>query len=206
MAFIVGLTGGIGSGKTTVANRFAQRGIALVDTDLIAREVVEPGEPALAAIVDHFGPTVQQTDGGLDRAALRRLVFQQPAERHWLEALLHPLIRQRTLDRLECATSPYVLLVSPLLLETDQHRLVDHVLVIDLPVALQLSRTMARDSNDTAQVEAIIASQMAREDRLARADSVLDNSLPSATLAQRVAELDRKFRALAARQSPNPTH
>lgn len=198
MPLIVGLTGGIGSGKTTVANQFARLGIALVDTDQIAREVVEPGQPALAQIFEHFGDQVRQGDGGLDRAALRGLVFQQSDQRRWLEALLHPIIRQLTLERLEAATSPYVLLVSPLLLETDQHQLTDHILVIDLPVELQLSRTMTRDNNDANQVRAIIAAQIDRQQRLARADSVLDNSQPLNTLALRVSELDSQFRALAA--------
>jgi len=198
MPFVVGLTGGIGSGKTTVADHFARLGIALVDTDLIARELVAPGERALAQIVAHFGETLQQADGTLDRAALRQRVFAQPEERRWLEALLHPLIRQRTRERLRAATSPYALLVSPLLLETDQHRLVDHILVIDLPVEQQLQRTMARDDNDKEQVAAIIASQIERQQRLARADSVLDNSRSLATLPQRVAALDAYFRQLAA--------
>lgn len=196
--FVVGLTGGIGSGKTTVADQFAARGVALVDTDRIAREVVLPGEPALQRIADHFGAEVIQPDGSLDRGRLRSLVFSQPAERRWLEALLHPLIRQRTVAQLADCQSTYALLVSPLLLETDQHRLVQHVLVIDLPEALQLSRTQQRDRNSEAQVRAIIASQISRQQRLQRADSILDNSLPLATLAQRVEQLHHQFLRLAA--------
>ncbi|WP_210398183.1 dephospho-CoA kinase [Motiliproteus sediminis] len=197
MPLIVGLTGGIGSGKTTVADEFSRLGIQLADADIAAREVVEPGQPALDAIFQRFGDALRQPDGALDRAALRRIVFADSEQRRWLESLLHPLIRERLTQQLAAATSPYALLVSPLLLETDQHQLADQILIIDLPESLQLERTMSRDRNDAAQVRAIIASQIARTDRLARADQILDNSAPVDTLAARVAELDQYYRQLA---------
>ena len=195
--FIVGLTGGIGSGKTTVANQFAALGIGLADADIIAREVVEPGQPALARIFEHFGQGLRLSGGALDRRALRSVVFEQPEQRRWLEQLLHPLIRERTIARLRAIDSPYALLVSPLLLETDQHELTHHILVIDLPEHAQISRTVDRDNNSEAQVKAIMESQISRPGRLHRADSVLDNSLPLSTLASRVSELDQRFRLLA---------
>ncbi len=197
MPFIVGLTGGIGSGKSTVANLFAERGIELIDTDLIAREIVEPGEPALLQIFAHFGPAVQQSDGSLDRAALRQRVFADPAQRHWLEQLTHPLIRQRTRQRLEQAQSAYALLVSPLLLETDQQQLVDHILVIDLPETLQIARTVERDGNSEQQVRHILQAQCSRSQRLACADSLIDNSRSPEALAAQVERLDRQFRLFA---------
>ncbi|MFT6916102.1 MAG: dephospho-CoA kinase [Motiliproteus sp.] len=200
MTFIVGLTGGIGSGKTTVANLFAARGIALIDTDLIAREIVAPGEPALRQICDHFGPGVLQLDDSLDRAALRQIVFADPAQRHWLEHLTHPLIRQRTLQRLDRAGSAYALLVSPLLLETDQQQLVDHILVIDLPEELQIARTVQRDGNTEQQVRQILEAQCSRTQRFECADSIIDNTQSPQLLNQQVDNLDRQFRLLASAQ------
>ncbi len=197
--FVVGLTGGIGSGKTTVANLFAKRGIELVDADLIAREVVEPGQPALAQIAEHFGSNVLNPDGSLNRAELRQQIFSHPEQRNWLEQLTHPLIRQLTVQRLQQAKSDYVILVSPLLLETDQHRLCHHLLVVDVPESVQIERTVQRDSNSDQQVQKIIAAQCDRQLRLERADSVVDNTQSAETLAPRVKQLDQQFRELAAR-------
>ncbi|MEH6469746.1 MAG: dephospho-CoA kinase [Halopseudomonas sp.] len=197
MTFIVGLTGGIGSGKTTVANLFAKQGIELVDADLIAREIVEPGEPALQQIADHFGEKTLQPDGSLNRAALRQIVFADPSQRLWLEQLTHPLIRQRTLERLQQARSDYAMLVSPLLLETDQHQLVDHILVVDVSEAIQIERTVHRDSNTKHQVREILNAQCNRKQRLERADSVIDNSLTQQALIDQVNRLDQQFRLLA---------
>lgn len=199
MSYILGLTGGIGSGKTTVANLFAELGIELVDADLIAREIVQPGEPALQQIVEHFGATILQTDGSLDRAKLRQIIFATPAERCWLEQLTHPLIRQRIQQRLDQADSDYAILVSPLLLETDQHLLCDHILVIDLPETLQVARTVQRDGNSEKQVNAILKAQCSRAQRLEQGDSVIDNSQSPQTLKAQVKQLDLKFRALALR-------
>lgn len=191
----VGLTGGIGSGKSTVARLFAGLGVHQVDADDVARQVVEPGTPALQAIVHHFGDDILTSEGALDRPKLRRIVFAKPEERAWLEALLHPLIRQELLRQLVPVdyALPYVLLVSPLLLETDQHQLVKHIIVVDVPVETQIERTMARDHNPREQVERIISAQMSREERLRRADSVIDNNRPLTEVEQQVRELHRKF-------------
>ncbi len=192
---VVGLTGGIGSGKSTVVRMFGDLGVHWVDADDVAREVVEPGTPALASIAEHFGQDILQANGALDRARLREIVFREPAEREWLEALLHPVIREELIRQLhpEQYTLPYVLLVSPLLLETDQHALVDQVLVVDVPVETQIDRTMARDDNPRDQVERIIAAQMPRDKRLERADHVIDNNRPKDEVARQVRELHEQL-------------
>ena len=192
---IAGLTGGIGSGKSTVARLFGNLGVHWVDADDVAREVVEPGTPALAEIAKHFGEKILTPDGALDRAQLRTIVFQEPEERVWLEALLHPIIREELIRQLnpENYQLPYVLLVSPLLLETDQHELVDRIIVIDVPRDVQLERTMARDTNSQEQVERIIAAQISREDRLARADEAIDNDRPLDDVTRQVRELHERL-------------
>lgn len=190
---IVGITGGIGSGKSAVTDRFAQLGITVVDADIAARVIVEPGRPALDAIADHFGDHILLGDGTLDRAALRKLVFADDEQRLWLEQLTHPLIGQEILDQVAASTSPYTILSSPLLLETSQKDLTDLVVVVDVPEEVQLQRTMARDDNDEAQVRRIMAAQMAREARLALADIVIDNSKPLSALDEVVAELHKEF-------------
>lgn len=194
---VVGLTGGIGSGKSTVVRLFGALGVHWVDADDVAREVVEPGTPALERIAEHFGQEILLPDGGLDRAALRRIVFDAPEERAWLESLLHPVIREELMRQLhpDNYALPYVLLVSPLLLETDQHELVDKVVVVDVPVDVQIQRTMARDTNDREQVERIIAAQMPREQRLQKADKVVDNSLPLADVEHQIEDLHQAFLA-----------
>ncbi|MGR2740892.1 dephospho-CoA kinase [Billgrantia sp. Q4P2] len=194
---IVGVTGGIASGKSTVARAFAALGVPWVDADDVAREVVEPGEPALAEIAERFGGQVLQADGSLNRRALRDIVFAEPSERLWLESVTHPRIRQRIvahLERLQAEGAPYVLLVSPLLFESGQNEMVDRCLVIDVPESLQFARTAARDDVDEAQARAIVAAQMPRSERLARADDVIDNSGSEQDLAAQVAELDRRYR------------
>ncbi|HEY9034982.1 MAG TPA: dephospho-CoA kinase, partial [Pseudomonadales bacterium] len=157
--YIVGLTGGIGSGKTAVSDRFQQKGITIVDADLCSRVVVEKGRPALDAIRQHFGDSILTASGELDRAALRQRIFADPDEKAWLEQLLHPLIAEETFRQLESAQSPYVMLVSPLLIESGQDALCDRVLVVDVPESVQLSRTMQRDDNDEQQVRRIMQSQ-----------------------------------------------
>ncbi|MBO6810508.1 MULTISPECIES: dephospho-CoA kinase [Marinobacter] len=191
----VGLTGGIGSGKSTVARLFGKLGVHWVDADDVAREVVEPGTPALARIAEHFGEKILTSEGTLDRAQLRGIVFQEPEERDWLESLLHPIIREELIHQLNPQNYqlPYVLLVSPLLLETDQHELVDRIIVIDVPKDVQLERTMARDTNSREQVERIIAAQMPREDKLARADEVIDNDRPLEDVTRQVRELHERL-------------
>ena len=176
MTYIVGVTGGIGSGKSTVADLFAELGIVVVDADVIAREVVAPGEVVLDAIGAYFGPEVITQDGYLDRALMRERIFENSASRHWLEALLHPLIRERMTEECQNARSAYCLLVVPLLVE---HRLTDlcqRVLVVDASREVQIARSVHRDQNNEAQIEAIMATQASREQRLAAADDVLDNN------------------------------
>lgn len=190
---IVGITGGIGSGKSAVTDRFEDLGVTVVDADLAARVIVEPGRPALDAIADHFGDQLLLEDGNLDRAALRKLVFADEEQRKWLEQLTHPLIGQEILDQLAASTSPYTLLSSPLLLETSQQAMADLIVVVDVPESVQLARTMTRDDNDEAQVRRIMAAQMAREERLSRADIVIDNSRSLAALDDVVAELHKEF-------------
>ncbi|KPP99749.1 dephospho-CoA kinase [Marinobacter sp. HL-58] len=192
---VVGLTGGIGSGKSTVARMFGALGVHWVDADDVAREVVEPGTPALKDIAEHFGQDILLPDGGLDRAALRQLVFESPEERAWLEGLLHPVIREELVRQLHPASYPlpYVMLVSPLLLETDQHELVDKVVVVDVPVDIQIERTMARDDNARDQVQRIIDAQIPREQRLRKADEVVDNNRPLSEVEHRVEALHKQF-------------
>lgn len=198
---IIGVTGGIASGKSTVARAFAALGAPWVDADDVAREVVEPGEPALEEIAARYSRArVLNDDGTLNRRALREIVFADPAERRWLEAVTHPRIRARLtehLARLQATGAPYVLLVSPLLFESGQNEMTDRTLVIDVPEALQIERTAARDNVDDAQARAIVAAQMPRAERLARADDVLDNGGSEALMQRRVAELDLHFRQLA---------
>ena len=193
MAFIVGVTGGIGSGKSAVTERFARLGIAVVDADLAARVIVEPGRPALEAIAEHFGRGILKGDGTLDRAALRQRVFADESERQWLEQLTHPLIGQEILDQMAASRSPYTILSSPLLLETSQKDLADCVVVVDVPETVQVQRTMQRDANDEDQVRRIMAAQMPRDDRLQQADIVIDNSRSLAQLDEVVAELHKEF-------------
>lgn len=192
---IVGLTGGIGSGKSTVARQFGDLGVHWVDADQVAREVVEPGTPALRQIESHFGPDILKPDGSLDRARLRTVIFNEPDQRRWLETLLHPIIREELVRQLRPTdyALPYVLLVSPLLLETDQHAITDRVLVVDVPESVQIARTVTRDDNPRDQVERIIAAQMPRQERCARADVIINNDRPADDTARQVEDLHRQF-------------
>ena len=196
--FVVGLTGGIGSGKSAVGECFRALGVKVVDADQASRRVVEPGMPALAAIAEHFGADILLADGNLNRAAMREKIFANPPDKLWLEGLLHPLIIQWTLRELDSAPGPYAILESPLLLEMGQHRQVNRVLVVDVPVAVQIQRATARDSNSEAQIRAIIAAQMPREDRLAAADDVIDNTGTLEDLKDQVARLHHSYLQLAA--------
>jgi len=200
-SLIIGLTGGIGSGKSTVAEAFRQLGIETVDADQASRAVVEPGMPALLAIAEQFGSQIIQADGSLDRAALRQIIFADPDQKLWLESLLHPLIRDWIIRRLEAATSPYVILESPLLFETDQHQLVDTTVLVDLPVELQIERACARDGNQADQIQRIIDAQMPREEKLSRADIVLDNGQPLDSLATRVSAVHQTLISLGQEQT-----
>jgi dephospho-CoA kinase len=185
---IVGLTGGIGSGKSAVSDYLAKLGYPIVDTDVLAREVVEPGSEGLVAIAEHFGKSVINQDGQLDRAALRERVFKDSTEKAWLEALLHPMIRTLMLAELRKLepNAPFVVLSSPLLLETDQHTLVDTIVVVDLPESLQIERASQRDKNSVDQIKRIMANQVSRQKRLASANTVLDNSGTLESLYQQI--------------------
>ena len=194
--WILGLTGGIGSGKSAAAQCFVDLGIHLVDADNAARWVVEPGRPALAKIAEHFGADVLQADGTLNRAALRELIFKDPQQRVWLEGLLHPLIREEIRQYLARAESPYAILVSPLLLETSQYQMVQRVLVIDVPEAVQIERTVLRDKTNEAQVRAILKAQASREERLSRADDVIVNDRDPAWLKSEVERLHQFYLTL----------
>lgn len=194
--WILGLTGGIGSGKSAAAQCFVELGVHLVDADQAARWVVEPGRPALERIAEHFGAGVLQADGTLNRAALRELIFKDPTQRVWLEGLLHPLIREEIRQYLARAESPYAILVSPLLLETSQHQMVQRVLVIDVPQALQIERTVLRDKTNEEQVRAILNVQASREERLSRADDVIVNDRDPAWLKSEVQRLHHFYLTL----------
>ncbi|MFQ2301630.1 dephospho-CoA kinase [Aeromonas dhakensis] len=200
--YVVAITGGIGSGKTTVANQFAELGIEVVDADIIAREVVEPGTPALAAIATHFGADVIAPDGRLDRRQLRERVFTDPQAKDWLNALLHPLIRSEMQRQCAAARSPYCLLVVPLLVENRLTALANRVLVIDVDEATQIERTCRRDGVTREQAQAILAAQASRTERLAAADDVLDNQngTPEA-IKSRIFALHETYLAFASQQA-----
>ncbi|MCL9677453.1 dephospho-CoA kinase [Acinetobacter sp. ACZLY 512] len=175
MPYIVGLTGGIGSGKSAASQWFEHQDIDVVDADVVAREVVQPGQPALEKIAQHFGDWVLQADGQLDRRALRDYIFQHPEARQQLEAITHPIIRQSILSQLQLAQSAYVILVSPLLFETGQDRMTHRNLLVDVSEATQLKRASQRDAQSTEQIQKIIATQMPRSEKLKRADDVVHN-------------------------------
>ena len=195
--FVVGLTGGIGSGKSTVARLFADQGISSVDADELSREVVAPGTPALRQIAEHFGTEILLDSGALDRSQLRHIVFDEPEERKWLENLLHPLIADLIQLGLQQCSSKYCLLVSPLLLETDQHKFVDRILVVDVNEETQIGRTLERDGGNTATTRAIIATQMKRETRLQKADDVLNNEQSPVALREAVELLHDRYLQMA---------
>lgn len=198
MTYIVALTGGIGSGKSTVADAFANLGVPLVDADIIARQVVEPGMPALAAIVSRYGEVILQADGVLNRAVLREKIFSEPQEKAWLNSLLHPLIQQETQRQLASIDELYALWVVPLLVENGLHHRANRVLVVDVAPEIQLARTMARDGITRQQAEHILASQVSRQQRLACADDIIDNSGDPLIIAPQVASLHWQYLKLAA--------
>lgn len=194
---IIGLTGGIGSGKTTVANIFGKLGVDIIDADIIAREVVAIGSPALKSIEQHFGKDFLLEDGQLNRKLLRARIFSDADAKQWLNSLLHPLIRHSIISQTDSAKSPYCLLVAPLLIENQLLKLVNRVLVIDVTEQTQIVRTTLRDSNSEKQVKAVMASQISRTERLAAADDVIDNN--DSTLDEiesLVSKLDKKYLTL----------
>ncbi|HDM8220766.1 dephospho-CoA kinase [Vibrio campbellii] len=197
MAFVIGLTGGIASGKTTVANLFKQQfKIDIVDADIVAREVVEPGTPGLNAIIEHFGANIVRDDQMLDRAKLRERIFSNPEEKTWLNGLLHPMIREKMIEDLEQVTSDYALLVVPLLVENKLDSLCDRVLVVDVDPQTQISRTVKRDNVSEEQAKAILASQASREQRLALADDVVKNNPDDPDLLLQITDLHEKYLAM----------
>lgn len=200
MNLVIGVTGGIGSGKTAVTNRFQSLGITVVDADLASRVIVEPGRPALAEIEAHFGSNVIAKDGTLDRRALRDIVFNNPNERKWLEQLTHPLIGQEIVSQLQASQSAYTILVSPLLLESAQHQMAQRILVIDAPVKTQVARTISRDNATENSVKAIIEVQMDRDSRLNKADDVITNNKSLNELHTNVDTLHNTYLALASAQ------
>ena len=199
--WILGLTGGIGSGKSAAAERFVELGVHLVDADQAARWVVEPGRPALASIVERFGAGVLQADGQLDRGALRQLIFADPSQRQWLEQLLHPLIGQEIFSYLAKAESPYAVFVSPLMIESGQYQRTQRLLVIDAPQALQIERTLQRDQTSPEQVQAILKAQTSREERLRHAHDVIVNDRDLAWLHSEVDRLHHFYLTLRGGQA-----
>ena len=190
---IIGLTGGIGSGKTAVSNCFQELGITIVDADLASRVVVEKGKPSLESIEEHFGSDILNESGELDRGKLREINFNSDSEKQWLESLLHPAIAKQIQHELISSKSPYTILVSPLLLETNQKDFCSKVLVVDVPVETQVSRTLARDGVSEEQINSIINSQIDRNERLALADEVVSNNGTIEDLEVAVRELHNKF-------------
>lgn len=196
--YTVALTGGIGSGKSTIAGYFAASGVDIIDADVIAREVVEPGTPALQAIIERYGDAILTEQGTLQRSRLREIIFSTPDEKTWLNALLHPLINARTQQLKAQAASPYVLWVVPLLVENRLQRQADRVLVVDTDEETQLRRTLQRDNVSLEQAKRILAAQATRQQRLDCADDIIDNSgAPEKALPQ-VAKLHQLYLKLAA--------
>ena len=190
---IIGLTGGIGSGKTAVSETFEKLGITVVDADLASRVVVEKGKPCLEEIVKHFGDDILNENDELNRAKLREIIFNSDSEKLWLESLLHPAIAEQIKDELNASKSPYTILVSPLLLETNQRDVCDKVLVVDVPIELQMERTTKRDGVSEDQVKSIIKSQINRDERLQLADEIILNEGSIEDLEMIVRELHEKL-------------
>ena len=197
----IGLTGGIGSGKSTVAERLAALGAGAIDTDRIARELTEPGTPTLARIEEELGPGILTADGALDRGALRQRVFLDKAARARLEAILHPPIRALMLERAAALRTPYAVLSVPLLFETGQDTLMDRVLAVDCPEEIQIARVQRRNGLPREEIERILASQIPRAERLARADDIVDNGGDLAALAPQIERIHRLYLTLAAAPS-----
>jgi dephospho-CoA kinase len=195
---VIGLTGGIGSGKTTIANFFRDLGVDIVDADIAARTVVEPGSIALAKISQHFGLQFIQPDGTLNRSLLRSQIFSNEQDKHWLNNLLHPLIRQTMLEEIQQSQSPYCLLVAPLLIENNLQSLVARILVIDIKESEQVKRAASRDPSSIDEIKRIMASQISREKRLTYADDIINNSQSDLSIIKNdVIKLDLKYRNLA---------
>ena len=190
---IIGLTGGIGSGKSAVAKHFSDFGVSVVDADQASREVVKKGEPALLSISDYFGKEILNEDGNLDRTKLRVLVFKDKKKRKWLQSLMYPITNNWIIDAIEKSDSSYTILMNPLLIESRQYKWCRQIVVVDVSVETQIVRTMKRDNNTKDQVESIIAAQVDRAKRLEYADKIIDNEQPQGDLAEKVAQLHRNY-------------
>ena len=201
MTYVVGLTGGIGSGKSTIAELFVELGVPVIDADLVARQVVEKGSPLLAEIAVHFGPEILLEDGALNRAALREKVFNHEREKQWLNQLLHPAIRHEMLRQLAAQQAPYCIFMVPLLIENNLIALCQRILVVDVSEQTQMTRASQRDNNQLALIKNIMQSQVSRSERLQHADDVIHNdadlseSLPQ--LKQKVLDLHHLYLQLA---------
>lgn len=198
MSYVIAITGGIGSGKTTIADKFNQLyDIDIVDADIIARDVVKPKTNGLHQIEAHFGSSILLSDGSLNRAELRQRIFSDPKEKEWLNNLLHPLIRQEMQHQITLTQAPYALLVVPLLVENNLQNLANRILIVDVSEQTQINRTMNRDRVTNEQVNAILASQASREQRLAIADDVIDNNQQNVNLNSKIALLHQKYLVLS---------
>ncbi len=195
--FILGLTGGIGSGKSAASQWFESQGIVVVDADIVAREIVAKGQTALSAIEKHFGPWVLNAEGELDRRALREHIFKHPEARKALEEITHPAIRHSIIEQLQAAQSPYVILVSPLLFETNQHQLTQRTLLIDASEQLQIQRASQRDLQNIEQIKQIIAAQMSRQQKQQRADDIVLNDGLLSHLHMQLEPLHQSYLQLA---------
>jgi len=204
-SYYVGLTGGIASGKSTVTQMFADRGAAIIDTDVVARKVVEPGSKGLASVIAQFGRSILLADGTLDRKQLRALVFADDKKRCALEEILHPLIRDESFRQAAATSSPYVIIVVPLLFKSPMKASLDRILVVDCDETAQLERLLARDADNEAQARRIIASQASRKDRLSIADDVIENSGSLDDTEDAVQTLHRKYLRLAKTQKRRTT-
>jgi dephospho-CoA kinase len=197
--FVVGLTGGIASGKTAASDNFAKLGVDIVDADIIAREVVAPKQPALQAIIEHFGSNIVNSTGQLDRTALRAKVFNNASEQSWLNELLHPAIRLSMQAKIQASRTPYVVLVVPLLVENGLTALCDRVLVIDVPEDMQISRAIERDKCEATLIKNIMKAQADRQQRLELADDVIVNDKDRAHLSAQVSVLHKNYLTLASK-------
>jgi dephospho-CoA kinase len=190
---IIGLTGGIGAGKSMVSNQFAALGINIIDTDVIARQVVQPGTEALQKIIEHFGQSLLVENGALNRKALGSIIFSNPAEKTWLENLLHPLIYQEAIAQAKASTSAYCIIVIPLLFETKHHYPLDKIIVVDCPIEQQIARVEQRDHLSREMILAIIHQQVSREERLKNADEIIINDHNETKLMEQVNLLHKKI-------------
>ncbi len=208
MPYVVGLTGGIGSGKSTIEKLFAEHQVPIVDADLIARQVVEKGSPCLAQIVAHFGERILNEAGELNRSALRQIIFHAEEEKNWLNSLLHPAIREAMLNRLHQIQAPYVLWVVPLLIENRLTDYCDRILVVDVLPEIQLERALQRDKSQLETIKNIMAAQVDRPTRLRYADDVIENNAPLAEnlahLKAQVSRLHQRYLALAEQKGHQP--